>query len=162
MSKKKNFSILPAVACLILAGQIAPAFATTVTANISVSATSLSSCTILATPLAFGNYAQTLTTASAALTVTCTATTPYTIGLNQGTTTGGTQSARLLYNTLAGTTIAYSLYTDSGHTSPWTTNTVSGTGNGLVQTVNVYGTIAAGLQAAPGAYSDLVTATLSY
>ncbi len=161
-SSNANAKLLPVLAAVILASQVAPAVATTVTGNISVSATALSSCTIVASPLAFGNYAQTLTTASATLAVICTATSPYTIGLNQGTTTGGTQSARLLYNTISGTTLAYSLYTDSGHSSPWTSNTVSGTGTGLSQIVNVYGTIAAGLQAAPGAYADTVTATLSY
>lgn len=161
-SSNANAKLLPLLAAVILASQVAPAVATTVTGNISVSATALSSCTIVASPLAFGNYAQTLTTASATLAVICTATSPYTIGLNQGTTTGGTQSARLLYNTISGTTLAYSLYTDSGHSSPWTSNTVSGTGTGLSQIVNVYGTIAAGLQAAPGAYADTVTATLSY
>ncbi len=152
----------PALALVFLAAQIGPAVATTTTGIIAVTATALSSCTIVATPLAFGNYAETLTSASATLAVVCTATSPYTIGLNQGSTTGATQSARLLYNTLSGTTLAYSLYTDSGHSSPWTNNTVAGTGNGLAQTVTVYGTIAAGLEAAPGAYTDTVTATLSY
>ncbi len=160
--RRANLQLKPVLAMMILAGQIVPAAATTTTAGISVTATSLSSCTIIATPLAFGNYAQTLTSASATLAVVCTATSPYTIGLNQGTTSGGTQSARLLNNVLTGTTLAYSLYTDSGHATPWTTNTVSGTGNGLSQVVTVYGTIAAGLQAAPGAYADTVTATLSY
>ncbi len=136
--------------------------ATTVTSNIAVSALSLSSCTLVAGPLAFGNYTQTVNNATAALTVLCTATTPYTIGLNSGTTTGGTQAARLLYNLTAGTTLAYTLFTDSGRTVPWAANTVSGTGSGLTQTVNVYGQIAAGLQAAPGAYADVVTATLTY
>ena len=162
MITKTSVRPLKILAAVIFASQVGPAFATNVTANIAVTATSLSSCTIVATPLAFGNYAQTLTTASATLAVVCTATSPYTIGLNAGTTTGATQSARLLYNTVAGTSLAYSLYTDAGHSTPWTTNTVAGTGNGLTQTVNVYGTIAAGLQAAPGAYSDLVTATLAY
>ncbi len=160
--RRASVYLRPVLSAAVLAGQVGPAVATTATANIAVSATALSSCTIVATPLAFGNYAQTLTSASATLAVVCTATSPYTIGLNQGTTTGATQSARLLYNLTSGTTLAYSLYTDSGHSSPWTTNTVSGTGNGLSQVVTVYGTIAAGLQAAPGAYADVVTATLSY
>ena len=136
--------------------------ATTTTATMAITATALSACLIVATPLAFGNYSQVLLPASATLSVTCTASTPYTIALNQGTTTGATTSARLLYNLTAGTTLAYALYTDSGHTAPWTSNTVAGTGNGLVQTINVYGTIAGGQQSAPGAYTDLVTATLSY
>ncbi len=161
-ARRVDVHLKPVLAAIILAVQIGPAVATTTTANISVTATSLSSCTITATPLAFGNYAQTVTTASATLAVLCTATSPYTIGLNQGTTSGGTQSARLLYNVVAGTTLPYALYTDSGHTTPWTSNTVSGTGTGLSQTVTVYGSIGAGLQAAPGAYADTVTATLSY
>ena len=136
--------------------------ATTTTATMAVTATALSACVIVATPLAFGNYTQTLLAASASLTVTCTATTAYTIALDKGTTTGATFTNRLLYNITAGTTLAYSLFTDSGHSNPWTSNTVAGTGTGLVQTVNVYGTIAAGLQSAPGAYADLVTATLTY
>ena len=158
---KRNLVAVVAVGVsLVWAGSAAQA--STAGASILVTASELSLCTVTALPLAFGNYAGTVVSSSTSLTVLCTSTTPYTIALNGGSTSGGTTSARLLYNSVAATSLGYSLYTDAAHTTPWAANTVAGTGTGLAQTVNVYGGIAAGLPITPGLYSDSVTATLTY
>jgi spore coat protein U-like protein len=63
-------------------------------------------------------------------------------------------------------TLTYSLYQDSGHATVWGntigTNTVTGTGTGIAQTLTVYGQIPATQYAAPGAYTDTVNVTLTY
>ena len=58
------------------------------------------------------------------------------------------------------------LYSNTGRTTNWgntsSTNWVSRTGNGLAQPLTVYGQIVAGLFPTPGAYSDTITATVTY
>jgi spore coat protein U-like protein len=60
----------------------------------------------------------------------------------------------------------YELFRDSARTLNWGntigTDTVAGTGNGLAQTLTVYGRILGSQLVAPGAYTDTVTATLTY
>ncbi len=97
--------------------------------------------------------------------VQCTNNTPFSLGLGPGSTAGATVATRLMASG-AGATIAYSLYTDSTHTSVWG-NTVgtdrqTGTGTGAPQTFNVYGRVAAQNTPAAGAYSDTVRATINY
>jgi spore coat protein U-like protein len=140
---------------------------TTVTASIAVSATVLSSCGVTALPLAFGTYSPTQstnTTAQTTVAVTCTNGTPYNVGLNAGAGTGATVATRKM--TSGSNTLNYSLYQDSGYSTVWGntigSNTVAGTGSGLVQTINVYGSATA-LQAVPaGAYTDTITVSLTY
>lgn len=148
---------------ICLSGQ-APAQAATATATMAVSATVLSFCTIAALPLAFGNYTSALTTANSTLTVACTTGTPYNVGLDVGTGTGATVSTRKM--SFLTNTLSYGLFSDSARTVQWGpaigTNTVPGTGTGLPLALTVYGQIPAGQLAAPGAYLDTVTATITY
>ncbi|MFX5809037.1 spore coat protein U domain-containing protein, partial [Acinetobacter baumannii] len=55
---------------------------------------------------------------------------------------------------------------DSARSNNWGstigTDTVTGTGSGLTQTLTVYGQIAAAQTPLAGAYSDTVTVTLTY
>lgn len=138
--------------------------ASTASATISVSATVLSFCTISALPLAFGNYSSVLLSANTSVTIACTATTPYNIGLDLGTGTGATTALREMTN---GTnTLGYELFSDAAHSVQWGpiigTNTVSGSATGLPTNLTVYGVIPAGELAVPGAYLDTVTATITY
>jgi spore coat protein U-like protein len=157
-------SLLAASAMLPLRG----AHATTTNASIGISASVLSFCTVSALPLAFGNYSS--TAASAANTtigVICTSGTSYTLGLDAGTGTGATTANRLMTGVLnPSATLAYQLYSDSGLASLWGntvgTNTVAGTGNGLLQNLTVYGKVPSGQNVAAGAYQDTVTVTLTY
>ncbi len=160
---------LSASAAAILISAVMPkeADASTSTASVAVSANVLSSCGVTALPLAFGTYSPSQSsnsTASTTIAVTCTNGTPYAIGMNAGSGTGASVATRIL--TSGSNTLGYSLYQDSGYSTVWGntigTNTETGTGTGLVQTITVYGSITA-LQAVPaGSYTDSVTVTLTY
>jgi spore coat protein U-like protein len=122
-------------------------------------------CGISASNLNFGNYTGAVNNAQTTISVGCSNGTPYTVGLNQGTTTGGSASnPRLMANT-GGATLAYGLYQNSTHTTNWGNSTgswVSGTGTGSTQNLTVYGQIAAGLHPSLGSYTDTITATITY
>jgi spore coat protein U-like protein len=161
---------LSAATLASLFGAVAPFEAdasTTVTTTMAISATVLSSCGVTALPLAFGTYSPTQstnTTATTTVAVTCTNGTPYNVGLNAGTGTGASVTTRKM--TSGSNTLNYSLYSDTGYSTVWGstigTNTVTGTGTGLAQTINVYGSITA-LQSVPaGAYTDTITVSLTY
>lgn len=62
----------------------------------------------------------------------------------------------------AGATLAYALYQDSAHTINWGNTVSTGTGNGSAQTLTVYGEVPAGQSVTPGAYTDTITATITY
>jgi spore coat protein U-like protein len=98
--------------------------------------------------------------------VQCTNSTPYNVGLDAGTTTGGTTSIRLLLNSSTNETIQYKLYTDAGHSTNWgntvNTDTVSATGSGATQNYTVFGRVPPQNTPTPGTYSDTVTVTITY
>ncbi len=158
---------LAAMALLSVAGLIgAPAYAsTTATTTFSVTATVNATCTISATNLAFGTYTGTAVSQQSTVSVTCSNTTPYNVGLNAGTTTGATVTTRQMAGP-SGATLSYALYSDTAHTVNWGntvgTDTVTGTGNGAAQALTVYGLITAGQYPSPGSYTDTVTATVTY
>lgn len=160
--------LLGALSAVVVAGALSAAgaaAAATATTNLGVSATVQATCSISATPLAFGTYSSTQLDGSTNLSVSCTNSTAYTIGLDAGTGTGATTATRKLTGP-ASATLGYTLYSDAGRTSVWGVNvgtdTVAGTGNGSAQTIAVYGRIASGQLPTPGSYSDTVTATLTY
>ena len=149
---------------VLLAQGMAPARAATATSTMAVTATVLSFCTITAAPMAFGTYSTALVNAASTIVVTCTVGTTYNIGLDVGQGSGATVTQRKM--TLNTNTLPYGLFSDSAHSVPWGntvgTNTLAGTGNGLVQTIPVYGQIPASQVVAPGLYTDTVTATITY
>ena len=152
------------VAAMLLAPGAQPSQAATATATIAVSATVLSFCTIAALPLAFGNYSSAAVNATTTVTVGCTLGTTYNVGLDVGQGTGATVAQRkMTFNT---NTLGYALFSDAARTVAWGntvgTNTVTGTGTGGTQTLTVYGQVPANQLVAPGAYTDLVTATITY
>ena len=168
-SKVRTLTLSAAAASVVISA-IAPRPAdatTTVTATIGVTAAVLSSCGVTALPLAFGTYSPSQssnTTAQTTVAVTCTNGTPYNVGLDAGTGTGASVASRKL--TSGSNTLTYSLYQDSGYSTVWGnsigSNTLTGTGSGLIQTINVYGSVTA-LQAVPaGSYTDTVTVSLTY
>jgi len=123
------------------------------------------SCAVAANNLQFGSYAGAAIDATTSLSLTCTSTTAYNIGLSAGTSGGATVSSRAM--TGPGTdTLSYQIFQDSAHSANWgntvASDTVAGTGTGAAQLVTVYGYIAAGQLIAPGAYSDTVTVTVTY
>jgi spore coat protein U-like protein len=160
-------SALPAVAVGFLALGLAPmpAIAATTTTTFAVTATVVATCLVAATPLAFGNYTGVVDAASSTVTVTCTNTTPYNVGLSAGLATGATVTTRKMTGPAAAL-LGYGLFSDAGHTTNWGltvgTDTVTGTGNGLPQPVTVFGQIPASEFVAPGAYADTITATVTF
>lgn len=137
-----------------------PAFAATATAPIAVSASVVATCVISATALGFGNYTGVVNNATSTVTVQCTNTTPYTVALNAGTSSGSTVTARKMTGT-AGVFLNYGLFSDAGHSANFVT-TASITGNGSGQAITVYGQIPAAQYVAPNSYTDTVTATVTY
>jgi spore coat protein U-like protein len=164
-------SVLPAVVLglLTLGLTSTSAYAGVATGTIAVSVTVANSCTIATNALAFGTYTGAVLNAQTTFAVTCSASgATYNVGLNAGLGgTGATDQARIMLN---GTNkLNYNLYVETGHTTNWgntsTTNWQSytvGAGAGLQPTVNIYGQIPASQTSAVGAYSDTVTATVTY
>jgi spore coat protein U-like protein len=151
--------------CLALGIASTSAAAATTTSSFAVTATVQATCLVSATPMAFGTYTGTQATSSSTVSVTCTNTTPYNVGLNAGGATGATVSSRSMSGP-GSALLVYSLFSDSARTANWGqtigTDTVTGTGNGSAQALTVYGQVAAGQYVAPGAYADTITATVTY
>jgi|ERR1700761_5592975 spore coat protein U-like protein len=142
-----------------------PAMAATSASTFQVSASVTATCQISATNLAFGAYAGTVANATSTVTITCTNTTPYNVGLDPGTSTGATVTTRKMTGP-GGAVLAYSLSRDSAHTLNWGntvgTDTESGSGNGSAQALTVYGQVAANQFVAPGNYTDTISATVTF
>jgi spore coat protein U-like protein len=123
-----------------------------------------STCIIAATPLTFGTYTGAVSNSTSTVTVTCTNTTPYTVGLNPGSASGATVTTRQMTGP-GSALLNYALFSDSLRSVNWGNTTgswVSGTGSGAAQALTVYGQVAAGQYVAPGAYTDTITATVTY
>jgi spore coat protein U-like protein len=140
-------------------------FAGSATFTMSVTEKVLPNCSNLsASNLAFGNYSGALINSTSTISVTCTNTTPYHVGLNAGLATGATVTTRKMQN--GENLLSYSLYSDSGHGTNWGndsgTGWKAGAGTGAVQTLTVYGQLPAGLPPTPGNYTDTIVATITY
>ncbi len=122
-------------------------------------------CTISATPLAFGNYMAVQKDTTGTLTVTCTNTTPYNVGLSVGLAPGATVRTRAMTGPGA-ETLNYAIFRDSTRSINWGntvgTDTLVGQGTGSTQSLSVYGRIPAGQNRRPGSYADTVIATIAY
>jgi len=156
-------STLSAAALGFLALGIAstPAGAAATTTTFAVTANVAANCSISATGMAFGSYTGTLiNTTSSTITVQCTNTTPYTVGLNAGLATGATTSNRSMTGP-GSALLNYGLFSDAARGSNFVTTT-STNGNGAAQQITVYGSVPAGQFVTPGAYTDTITATVTY
>lgn len=156
---------LVAAAGLLFASSTLAATATT---TFQVTATVASSCKVTATDLDFGAY-DPLAAAldgTSTITATCTAQTPYTIGLDAGLKAGGTTTRRMTGDDTATTLLSYELYSDTTRTAIWgapggTTVAQSAlTGGALNYTV--YGRIPASQYVPAANYADTVTVTVTY
>jgi spore coat protein U-like protein len=160
-------STLPATVLGCLALGLAPtsAIAATATTTFAVTATVQATCLVSATAMAFGNYTAAVANSSSTVSVTCSNTTPYNVGLSAGLATGATVTTRKMTGP-GSALLGYSLFSDSARTVNWGqtvgTDTVTGTGNGTAQALTVYGGVPAGQYLAPGSYNDTVTATVTY
>ena len=123
------------------------------------------SCAITASAMNFGTYTAAVIHTTSTLTITCTNTTPYNVGLNAGTGSGATVSNRKMTSP-ANATLNYSIFRNSAWTQNWGntvgSDTLPGTGNGVAQTITAYGQMAAGQFGNPAVYKDTITATITY
>lgn len=135
--------------------------------SFTVTATVPSACNVSATMLNFGSKGSlsTNTDATSSVSVQCTNTTPYNVGLNAGTGSGATVATRKMTGP-ASATLNYSLYTTAARTTVWGntvgTNTVAGTGTGAAQSLTVYGRVPVQSTPATGSYTDTIVVTVTY
>ena len=130
-------------------------------ADVEVTANVVASCTITASPLAFGDYdplgvnLSTPKDVDAPLSFACSNGQAATISL-------GSAGARAMVNGTS--SLLYEIYTGSDHGTVWdATNTVSVTGTGNTASVSMYGRIPAGQpDLVAGAYSQTIQATINY
>ena len=123
-------------------------------------------CSVSAATLSFGSTGvlSAALDGTTSLTTTCSASTPYTIGLDGGNAGASDPTQRKM--SYGGTQITYGLYQNAARSQPWEdstgTNTAAGTGTGSGQPITVYGRVPAQTTPAPGTYSDSIVATLTY
>jgi spore coat protein U-like protein len=159
-------SALPAaIGVLALGLGSTSAFAATATTTFQVTANVQATCAISATAAAFGPYTGVVVDTTAVLIVTCSNTTTYNIGLNAGVGAGATVTNRAMTGP-GSALLDYGLFQDAAHSVNWGdtvgTDTVTGTGDGLAQSITVFGQVSAGQFVEPGAYLDTITATITF
>ena len=142
--------------------------AATATTTFAVTATVLKFCTVVATPMVFGNYTSSTDAVSTSeITVTCTNGTPYDIGLDAGTAAGATVTTRQMSGTtVTAARLNYFLYSDTGRTVNWgntvNTDTVHITAGATPIISTVFGRVPSGQFVAPDAYLDTIAVTVTY
>lgn len=163
MNKQILKSTLIAAAGLLFANSALAAEATT---TFQVTATVANSCLVSATNLNFGAYdPAAVKDGTSTIIVTCTAETPYEIGLDAGTGTSAV-TTRTMTGDGAGTQLDYELYTEASHDTVWgdiggTTVANSSLAGGALD-YTVYGQIPA-LQYVPAAsYVGTINVTVEY
>jgi spore coat protein U-like protein len=151
----------PADAAIYLNGSAA--------ANFDVTMKIVANCTIGALPLDFGQTVGVLNTAintSTTISVTCTNTTLYNLGLNAGTGAGSSGTTRVMSGTGSNTgTIQFNLFQTAGATlwgDSQGSNTVGATGTGSAVVHTVYGQVPAQTTPAPDTYKSTITATVYF
>jgi spore coat protein U-like protein len=166
----KRILFIAAAAIVASVPAVCSASATTNTSTgiLAVSATVVNSCSVGSSAMAFGNV-QGLTVsvplnATGNVSVTCTNSAAYNVGLDKGLN-GGSVTTRLMSDG-SGDTISYTLYRDPTRTQNWGqtvgTDTVAGTGSGAAQSLSVYGTIPSQNLHIVDPYADTVTVTVTY
>lgn len=156
---------LVAAAGLLFANSTLAATATT---TFQVTATVAASCLVSATDLNFGAYDPLVGALdnTSTITATCTAQTPYEIGLSAGNGTPATTTRAMTGNDLASTHLDYELYSDTSRSAIWgapggaTVAQSALTGGALNYTV--YGRIPASQYVPAANYADTVTVTVTY
>jgi len=160
----KSLAIVGACGAMVFS-QVAQAATVTDTFNVTI--VIQADCAVTApAALDFGTVGvlSANTDATADIQVVCTSSTAYEIGLDAGTTAGGTTTDRLM--TDGSNTVTYRLYQDASRTVNWgetlTTDTLSSTGTGATQSHTVYGRVPSQTTPAAGSYSDTITVTVTF
>ncbi|EJL71741.1 putative secreted protein [Variovorax sp. CF313] len=172
---KKPSYILAAILALTATSAVLAA-TSPATATFQVLITVAKACSVTAgstSNINFGTVDSTATSLAASnnISVTCSKSTPYYIGLLPASTAAtGTTGAGFMSPVVAGPdTIPYQLHSVSSTGPIWGStatatavgNGVAGTGTGAAQTIPVYATVA-NANVTPGAYLDTVTVQVNY
>lgn len=141
---------------------------TTVTTTFMVTVTTDPECSISATNLSFGVYTGVLIQATSTLSLVCTNTTTYNVGLSAGNGAGATVTHREMTGP-GSAVLIYSLFQDASYSINWGntigTDTEAGTDTSSFAApipFTVYGQLAAGQFVAPGSYSDVIIVTITF
>lgn len=129
----------------------------------------VANCVVAANPLDFGQNQGVLNSTvsvNSSIQVTCSNTTPYNLGLNAGSGTGSSGTTRYMSGTGSNTaTVAFNLFQNAGSTA-WGntqgTDTLGGVGNGVQQTLTVYGQVPVQTTPMPDVYRSTITATVYF
>jgi spore coat protein U-like protein len=153
------------IATLAVATASARLHALTATANLTVTATVITSCTVTGGSLAFGNYDPTLATnldQNGSFIVACTKGTSPIVGLNNG---ANFATSRRMSN---GTDfLEYEIYKETGRTNIWgnaggAAVTLGPMTTNAPQTVTVFGRVTPAQNVGTGGYSDTVLITVTF
>ena len=158
-----GFAVVSVTAESRLSGQQA-------SAQLTVSATVTTNCTITTAPVAFGNYDSVAANATAPLdglgtvTVACTKGAVAKVGLGAGSNAQGT-TRRMGQG--AAEYLLYELYKDTGHATIWGNTASTGLDipaapNRNPRNFSVYGRVAQAQDATVGTYTDTVVATVNF
>ncbi|MGK5076918.1 Csu type fimbrial protein [Janthinobacterium sp. HLX7-2] len=139
------------------------------TSSFDVNLKIIANCTISAANLEFGQTQGVLATAvnvNTTVSVTCTNTTLYNVGLTAGNGTGSTGTTRYMSGTGGNLgKVQFNLYQLAGATlwgDTQGTDTVGATGSGSAVTHTVYGNIPPQATPAPDTYKSTITATVYF
>lgn len=153
----------PALAALALLAA-APAAASSAAATMTVSARVEQSCNLDVRPMRFAALASGADggDADSSLALACTPETSFVVSMDEGQHRAG--GGRRMAST-AGGFLAYELYSDAARTRRWGASLAEAVSGQIADagavTLPVYGRVGAG-QASAGAYSDIVTVTVSF
>lgn len=154
--------------CVLVAGAAGTAEAATALGNLAARVVVQATCAVTSPGLNFGpriSLAANINV-NARITVTCTNTIPYAVGLGAGLY-GGSVTTRKMQYALGAQTINYAIYRNAARTLNWGNtvgaDTVAGTGSGAAQNLTARGRIP-GPQVIPhaGGYADTVQITVTY
>lgn len=165
MSRKLSLRPALSLALVLTLVSSIPAQAATATANLSVSATVVASCSVSSGTLGFGNYDPTATSnldASTTFQVTCTRGTTATLGMGLGSNATG--STRRMIN--GSEYLTYELYQNAGRTTVWGSSggallSLSAASSSSAQTLTVYGRVPQSQDVAVGSFADTVVMTVT-
>ncbi len=136
--------------------------------SFNVTASVAANCLVAATKLDFGaaGVLGANIDASNSISVTCTQGTPWTAGLNAGSSGGGTVAMRKMSGP-GGASINYTIYKDAAHTQVWGDGTlgtqlVSGTGSGGAQAQTGFGRVPPQTTPAAATYTDTIVVTVTF
>ena len=165
MMRRNRFLAALAIGLAMVTLSTHPVMALTATANLTVTATVLASCTVSSATLAFGNYDPTggNVDQSATFQVACTKGTPATVGLNTGGNASG--ATRRMAN---GTDfLVYELYKEAARTNVWGNAgsdliSLAAAASNAAQTLTVYGRVTGLQDVSVGSYTDTVLVTVTF